>query len=343
MKSTPLSHVNAAISLLRSGLSIREVAQKLNLGKSSVGRIREEHCQGVRSSKGGRPRVLSEADERYCVRKATKQRVSNAVKITKMLEDDFQIQVNSETVRRALRVAGLGSMEKPKKTLLSKANVKKRLAWCKKYRDWTVDDWKRVIWTDETKINRFNSDGRQWAWIRSGERLQNHHVKLTVKHGGGSIMLWSAITYAGVGWMCKIDGNMDKTLYKEILEDELEQTIAYAIEELGFKREQVIFQQDNDPKHSSNLVKEYLKDQSYQILEWPAQSPDLNPIENMWALLKRRLNQYETATKGMNELYERVSEVWYDQMKPEECQKVIESMPRRIAAVSKAKGYWTKY
>jgi hypothetical protein len=78
-------------------------------------------------------------------------------------------------------------------------------------------------------------------------------------------------------------------------------------------------------------------------MQWPPQSPDLNPIENMWALLKRRLNDYETATKGMNELYERVTEVWYDQMKPEECQKVIESMPRRIQAVIKAKGKWTKY
>ncbi|KAG0964061.1 hypothetical protein G6F57_022231 [Rhizopus arrhizus] len=74
------------------------------------------------------------------------------------------------------------------------------------HKDWTVDDWKRVIWSNETKINRFNSDGCTWAWIRSGGSLKSHHVKMTVKHGGGNIMLWSAITYAGVGWMCKING-----------------------------------------------------------------------------------------------------------------------------------------
>ncbi|KAK4513557.1 uncharacterized protein ATC70_005560 [Mucor velutinosus] len=241
-----------------------------------------------------------------------------------MLEKNFQMKVYPEAVRRALRTAGLGAIEKEKKPfLLSDANVKKRLAWCKQHKDWTVDDWKHVIWTNETKINRFNSDGRQWAWIRSGEQLQNHHVKLTVKHGGGSIMLWSAIT--------------------EILQDELEETITFSIEKLGFSREQVIFQQDNDPKHTSNLVKDYLLEQPYQVMEWSPQSPDLNPIETMWALLKRRLNEYETATKGMNELYERVTEIWYDQIKPEECQKVIESMPQRIAAVIKAKGKWTKY
>ncbi|KAG1617459.1 hypothetical protein G6F44_013053 [Rhizopus delemar] len=109
------------------------------------------------------------------------------------------------------------------------------------HKDWTVDDWKRVIWSDETKINRFNSDGRTWAWIRSRESLKSHHVKMTVKHGGGSIMLWSAITYAGVGWMCKINGNMDKALYKEILEDELERTTEFNIDKLELERQQVIF------------------------------------------------------------------------------------------------------
>ncbi|KAG0928188.1 hypothetical protein G6F26_012452 [Rhizopus arrhizus] len=156
-------------------------------------------------------------------------------------------------------------------------------------------------------------------------------------------MLWSAITYAGVGWMCKINGNMDKELYKEILEDELERTIEYGVNKLGFERHQVIFQHDNDPKHTSKVVKEYLQRQSHNFLQWPEQPPDLNSIENIWSLLKRRLNDYETAPKGMNELYERVTKVWYDLMKPEECQKAVKSMPRRIQKCIQNKGRWTDY
>ncbi|KAG0821268.1 hypothetical protein G6F17_014362 [Rhizopus arrhizus] len=70
--------------------------------------------------------------------------------------------------------------------------------------------------------------------------------------------------------MCKINGNMDKELYKEILEDELERTIEYGVNGLGFERHQVIFQHDNDPKHTSKVVKEYLQKQSYTVLQWPA-------------------------------------------------------------------------
>jgi uncharacterized protein (DUF2267 family) len=179
--------------------------------------------------------------------------------------------------------------------------------------------------------------------LRDGEQLQPKHVKVTVKHGGGSIMIWSALTYAGTGWMCKIDGNMDKTLYKETLQDVQDRTINFAAEELNLRRDQMVFQHDNDPKHTSNLVQEYLKNQEYQVLEWPPQSPDLNPIENMWRLLKIRLNEYDTPPKGMQELYERVTKVWYDVIDKEECRNVIHSMPRRIEQCIRRKGHWTDY
>ena len=75
----------------------------------------------------------------------------------------------------------------------------------------------------------------------------------------------------------------------------------------------------------------------------PPNSPDLNPIENMWSLLKNRLNSFDSAPKGLEELNERVTDVWYNQIKQKECQNVINSMPKRIQACIRAKGKWTKY
>jgi hypothetical protein len=89
-------------------------------------------------------------------------------------------------------------------------------------------------------------------------------------------------------------------------------------------------------------VQEWLRQQKFDVLEWPSQSPDLNPIEHLWAIIKRRLNEYDRAPTGMIELWERIQEQW-NKITPDECLRLIDSMPRRVQAVLKAKGGWTDY
>ena len=88
-----------------------------------------------------------------------------------------------------------------------------------RYQHWTVDDWKRVIWPDETKVNRIGSDGRKWTWKKPGSALTDRHVEGTLKFGGGSLMMWGCMTAQGVGYACRIDGKMNAELYVNILED----------------------------------------------------------------------------------------------------------------------------
>ena len=151
-------------------------------------------------------------------------------------------------------------------------------------------------------------------------------------------MMWGCMGWEGVGFATRIDGKMDAQLYTEILGDELLKTLEY----YGQEVEDVYFQQDNDPKHTSKLAKKWFENQNFKVLIWPAQSPDLNPIEHLWTHLKRKLNEYETPPKGVYELWSRVEKEW-EAIPKEVVQNLIASMPRRCAAVIKANRGHTKY
>ena len=73
--------------------------------------------------------------------------------------------------------------------------------------------WNHVLWSDETKINLFGSDGVQHVWRRPGKEYQENCVLPTVKHGGGSIIIWGCMSAAGTGELCFIEGNMDSNMY----------------------------------------------------------------------------------------------------------------------------------
>ena len=212
------------------------------------------------------------------------------------------------------------------------------MEFAQKYEHWTEEDWAHVLFTDETKINHLGSDGRQWVWKRPGASLTAQHITPTVKFGGGNVMIWGCMTAHGVGYMCRIEGKMDAELYEEILEDHVVQTVDF----YGMDQDNFIFQQDNDPKHKSKRAQKWFQDHNISLLDWPAQSPDLNPIEHLWHTLKFRLAAYEVEPRSIQELWERIQVEW-EKIPKEECLNLINSMPRRVSAVLKAKGGYTKY
>ena len=93
------------------------------------------------------------------------------------------------------------------------------------HKDWAVEDWKKVVWSDGTEINCLGSDGHKWVWKKASEGLSDRVVQGTVKFGGGSVIMWGCMTWQGVGYATKIDGRMDGDLYLQILKDELLETL----------------------------------------------------------------------------------------------------------------------
>lgn len=301
-------------------------------------KVRQKLKSQLKTPKGGRPKRLSEQDVRSCIKHVTSGGAETAAEASKRLSEATGRRISASTVRRVLKKSGLQAREKQIKPKLSIKHIRDRLRFAQEHKDWTIDDWKRVVFSDESKINRFNSDGRSWCWIRDGESLQPRQVKQTVKHGGGSVMIWGCMTYNGGGSVIQIKGIMDQHLYRKILADELVPTV----DEMEYTADEVIFQHDNDPKHKAKSVQEWLGGQEFSTMWWPAQSPDLNPIEHLWSMIKIGLNKYEAPPRGIIELYSRVEEVYLGIPK-EFFNNLYESMPRRMQAVIKARGRWTKY
>ena len=138
--------------------------------------------------------------------------------------------------------------------------------------------------------------------------------------------------------MCKIDRKINGKLYKSILKDELKKLVEW----YGQNIQDIIFQHDNNPKHTCKRVKKWLKKEKIQVLDWPAQSPDLNPIEHLWYYLKSKIRKYNEPSRGEEKYWRRIEEQW-NKIPKKKYQKLIASMPRRIVAMIKAKSGYTKY
>lgn len=326
------------VALVEKGRSSREIAQSVGLAQSTVNRVRKRLCSSVLLSLGGRPKVLTEWEKRYASRLVTVGGLKTAREAADVLRRETGAEVCDNTVRNALREQGLSSCTKIEKPFLSRKNVRERLEFAQQYKDWTISDWERVVFSDETKICRFNSDGRSWCWIEDKENIPVRAVNQTVKHGGGSIMIWSCLSCRGIGSLHNIQGRLNARGYIGILEQDL----LSSLQGFGFNLEEVIFQQDNAPVHRAKIVEEWFGKQPFCVLEWPAQSPDLNPIEHVWALLKQRLNSYSSPPSGILELWARVQDIC-NSISLEECRRLYVSMPERIAAVLRANGRWTDY
>ena len=151
-------------------------------------------------------------------------------------------------------------------------------------------------------------------------------------------MVWGCMTSQGVGYLTRIDAGLDAALYQRILSDELMETLRWY--KLNVK--DVVFQHDNDPKHTAHSTHQWLDDHKFVVLDWPAQSPDLNPIEHLWSEIKRHLCSLPVPPTNLDHLWDKVQNIW-NAIEVDVCTNLIDTMPQRIKAVIKAKGGYTKW
>lgn len=277
--------MRAQISILRKeGLSLRAIGNRLNVTHSCVSktlhRLRSLPNYASRP-RCGRPKVTSERDDNM---------IHRIVKVNPRASSSFVASALSTVTsastrtirRRLLEKYHLRAYRPARKPLLSAKNIRDRLLFCRRYAHWTVNDWERVLFSDETLISQFQTYA---PYVRRpcNQRHNNRYTTTTVRNCP-KVMTWACISSSGPGSLSLVPKgeSVKSALYCHILEEHLQQSMA-----IGNCQ---YFQHDGAPAHTSRMTKEWLMEHDVTLLQpWPGSSPDLNPIENCWVVLKRHI------------------------------------------------------
>ena len=284
-----------------------------------------------------KPKILTDRDRRSLKRVVKSNRKASLQLVAQDFRSASGSVASDRTVRREIIALGFHGRAAVHKPLITARNATRRLQWCKERRHWTLEQWKSVVWSDESRYQMWRSDGRVWVWRMPGERCLQECIVPTVKFGGGGIMVWSCFSWYGLGPLVLVAGNMNADAYQTVLDN-------YALPTLWaqFGIGPYLFQHDNAPCHTAGVINTWFEDMGVQKLDWPAQSPDINPIEHLWDELERRLRTRPCRPKNTRELFAALQEEW-SKIPVETYRKLVESLPQRVADVIAAKGGPTRY
>lgn len=336
-KSCTPEQRSAIFELYKAGKCYREIAEQLRCSKKMVFNALQhinKYDTIFNVPRRNRPRKTSEYTDRMIRRISKCNPKKTSTDIQRDIQEKLNIKISKRTISRRLVEGGLHGRAARKKPLLRRIQRKRRVDFAKSHWSWTTNQWKYLLWSDETKINRLGPDGRRYVRRPINQEFNPRYISPVVKHGGGSIMVWGCFSWNGVGPIYKIDGILNKEKYVAILNDVM---LPWAEENLPVIWQ---FQQDNDPKHTAKLTKKFFEDNSVNVLDWPSSSPDLNPIEHLWGDVKKAVSLKNIT--NMESLFEEVKLAWYA-IPVERCRHLIASMRSRCEAVMKQKGFATRY
>jgi transposase len=291
----------------------------------------------------GRPPKISDRERRRLIREAREHRNMPLKDITNFVVP----QLSVSTVKRILAKEHIKKWIAAERPELTDDHAHQRLEWALLHKDWTPEQWARVIWSDECSVEKSKDPRQVWVFRTPGEKWIKECINPKLKSGSTKLMVWGCFAGRRKGTFAICPKKMNGFAYKTILEENLPQFCEELYQIFG---EEAIFMQDNAPVHTAHLVKDWLTKELYVVMDWPPYSPDLNPIEHIWRELKIGLQvAYPDIkyTKGGPDkvraaLAEALPQVW-DSLSEDKFWTLCSSMPERCAAVIKAEGWYTKY
>ena len=328
-----------ALAWIQEGISLREIGRRLQVSHSVIQRLRDrwQATGTVREARRpGRPRTTTRQHDRYVVLSCLRDRTATARALQRDLSATSNITVSDQTIRNRLREAGLRSRCAVVRPPLTPGHRVRRRHFATVHRAWTRNQWARVLFTDESRFTlRFN-DGRIRVWRRPGERYADATVREHDQHSGGSVMVWCWFSLHHRTPLHIVNGRLTGVAYRDTI---LRPLVLPALQAVG---NGALFQDDNAPCHRAAVVNTFLQQQGVVRMDWPARSPDMNPIEHLWDVLGRRVRAQNPPAATLQDLGQLLQQEW--QAIPQATlQHLVQSMRRRCNACFNANGGHTRY
>lgn len=312
-------------ALYKKGWTPTDIASHLKVERPFVYRWKDREDSGRLPGSGRKPKLDKKtlaSIERKLKKSGASQRKIAA-----------QVGVHQTTVGRAAKQLGLKVYHPRKRPILSSKNKQKRLDFAIEHSE---DDWSDVLFEDEKTFEVGSHPNRKNDVVYAYSIDEVPEVP-TAAHPA-KVHVAAGVSVSGRTKLDIFTENMDGPLFKDILK----RTLIPGAEEI-FGDKQWHLAMDNDPKHRSKVVTEFLDSQGISYWpksEWPAQGPDLNPMENVWAMLLAEVNQKPPSS--VSQLKRRLNAAW-SKLDQEKLSNTVHSMNDRLRAVKAAKGGSTKY
>ena len=327
------------VGMRRAGCTYAYIAGELNIPKSTVGNIIRRFLErGTTDSlvRSGRPKLISERGMRVILRMIYNNRRISLTKISSQITPRLSVS----TIRRALHDIGLNSRIARVKPFLTTNHQAKRLAWAQERKDWVSEQRDRVIFTDELSVEWGENSRQIRVWRNPGDEWDTTCIVPSFKSGRTSVMVWGCMIAGKLGPLTVMPkGRRTGIDYRDLVMDgPLWDFYMQMMEERG----EVVIMEDGAPIHRSAAASKWRATNEISILPWPAQSPDLNPIENIWKILKVRINELPVLPRNEDELVMALQEEWRN-ISNVIISNTVANMPQRLKDVISAKGGSTKY
>lgn len=338
MTHWPLSVRYRAVGMMEAGLTVNEISTRLSVPVKTLYRWRTrfgQEGQVERHRGSGRPHLTSARSNRRLIRLSRRNPYHSSTQLLTCWGE----HVTSRTVRNRLVRAGLRSRRLLRRPLLTSQHRQARLQWAMSRCHFREPQWRRIIFTDESRYLLRPTDGRTRVRRYLGEVLRNDLVFETTPHGGGSVMVWGGICCDGRSPLIILRCTVNGQRYRQLLANNL---LPWAEELLGPRETAWRLQDDNAPPHRSRVVREFQEASRIRTIDWPARSPDLNPIEHLWDEMGRRVRQRDPPPASIAQLACALREEWAA-VPQSVIRHLILSMPRRVQQVLQARGGHTSY